>query len=318
MTDESTAQEGVDAAEDVNEATEATAEETEAQDAATDADESEEEATSEDEEEGDGEEEEIAEEIEFDFGGNKMAVPKDAIPPELADKLDSFTKGLWSDYTRKSQDVSERAKSLEVREQAVEKLQNLSQDAQVTYARGLHLKSELEQLQGIDLSAMWQSNPDQARRVSDAISQKQAEFNSVLKELSEKESTFSKEQEAEVSRRMEEGKTLIEKRIPGFSAKASEVVDYAVKEYGLSKEEAEQWPLNPMTAEMAYKAMLYDKMQQAAKPKPVAKKQVEKPVKPMKSAGGKATRRPDLNRDADKMSPDEWLKQRNAQLRKRG
>lgn len=267
--------------------------------------------------EGDGEQDEQEPEYdEFDFGGNKLQLPKGSVPDELRDKIESFTKGTWGDYTRKNQELAEQKSRIEARAAAVEKLESLNGEALDKYSRGLAIRQEIEQLQGMNTEQLWQSNPDRARRISDAISRKSAEFNNIVQEVSKIEGELSKAQEAEVSRRLEEGKREVERRIPGFSEKyAPQVVDYAVKS-GIPEKDAGKWAANPIVTEMAYKAMLYDRLQEqaskTAKPKPAQ----AQPVATGKTKGGGKPRL-DLVRDADKMSPEEWARRRNAELAKR-
>jgi hypothetical protein len=127
------------------------------------------------------------EEIEFDFGGNKLRIPKGTMPDEIAEKLDQFTKGTWSDYTRKSQEVAEQRKVLAAEAEYVARVKTLTDEGQRTFARGLQLREEVEQLAKVDLQALWQSQPDQARRVSDLLSAKQAEFQRVVAKVGEYE-----------------------------------------------------------------------------------------------------------------------------------
>ena len=239
-------------------------------------------------EEGDEqEEEEVVEEIEFDFGGNKFTVPKDSVPEDLAGEIDKFTKGTWSDYTKKSQAVAEATKSLEARESAVQKLEQLNGETLEVYSQGLAIRQELEQLAEVQRQNpnMWQSDPDQARQISDRISQKQAQFNSVISEVSQKESVLTQAKEAEISRRLKEGEQKVEKLIPGFGAKAPEVIEYVNKTFGIPKEEAKNWAVNPEGAVMAYESMMYRKM--TAQAKKTAKPQIPdaKPVVSMKPKG---------------------------------
>jgi hypothetical protein len=254
-------------------------------------------------------EEEEPEVIEFDFGGNKLELPKGSVPEELADEIDKFTKGTWGDYTRKSQDIADRSKSLEAREKAVEQMSTLNDEALNTYAQALHLQNELKQLQEVDLTTLWQSeNPDdrdRARQFSDTISKKQAELQTTIAQVSEKEQELTKAQADELARRTDEGKKLVERRVKGF--KPDEVIEYVVKEYGMTREQAETWPLNPHTAEMAHKAMMFDRMQAKAK-KPAAKK----PAKPVKTPKAKGQAKAVV--DPDKMNPAQWLEWRNKQL----
>lgn len=226
------------------------------------------------------------EEIEFDFGGNKFKVPKGSIPDEIADQLDKFTKGTWSDYTRKSQEVAEVRKSVEARAQAVAKLESISGEVLNTYSKGLQIKAELEQLRGIDVNALWQTNPDQARRVSDLMAQKSAEFNATVNKVAQLETGLTQAQEAEAARRAQEGEAVLERRIKGFSQKVPEIIDYVAQNYGIDKDHAAKvWRQDPATAEMAYKAMMFDRMQSAGKkPAPVPPKSAV-PVTAMKAKG---------------------------------
>lgn len=292
MSDESTAREGVEteaAPETENKATVEAGPETE----------NDEQDAVETETDPDGTQEEQPEEIEFDFGGNKFRARKDAIPEDIASELDKFSKGIWSDYSRKSGEIAQRSKSLEAREVAVEKMQKLQGDTLQKFSRGLHIRSELEQLAKVDLGALWQSDPDQARRTSDAISQRQAELSSIISDVNRSEQELSQAQQAEVSRRREEGRKVVETAIKGFSEK--EIIDYALKQ-GIPERDVRDWSLNPVVTQMAWKAMLYDRMQaKAASPAAATKPQV-KPVVPMKGKGGGGPV------DLDKMTPGQMAK----------
>ena len=238
----------------------------------------------------DGEGDQEPELREFDFGGNKFTVPKDAIPDELAAEIEKFTKGTWSDYTRKSQDVAEQKRALEAEKIAVEKLAKLNGDALYSFSKGLQLKNEIEQLQRVNLDQLWQSDPDRARRVSDQLALKQAEFQRTVQDVQAKEAELTTAQMQEMQRQMEEGRKHVERYVKGFEQKVPEVVEYVTKTYGMTKEQAESWPLNPATAAMAYKAMMYDRMQASASTKKPAGKAEVKPVVPQKGKGGVAVK----------------------------
>jgi len=306
--DESTAPEGGVEAEPLTEEAEAPAKEVEEKP------EGEAPGKTEDNEESEGEDgedtDEEIEEIEFNFGGNQLRVPKDAIPEELASKVDEFTRGTWSDYTRKSQEVAEKTKQVEARESAVNMLSTMHGEALDSYSQGLRLRDDIQQLSGIDLGALWQSDPDQARRVSDAISQKQAEFSNVVARVQQQEQALGQAQDEESAKRIAAGKVQIEQRIRGFEAKAPEVIDYVTTNYGIDTKSAENWGANPAGAIMAYKAMLYDRMQAKAKPK-ATKPSAPNPVKPLKGKGGKSSKNP------DDMTTDEWVNWRENQIRRK-
>lgn len=239
-----------------------------------------------------GEQEEAEEEIELNFGGDKLRVPKSAIPDEVAQKVSEFSKNLEAGYTKKFQAIAERDKSLEAREKAVEKLTNLNGETLQIYSRGLQLKTELEQLSQVDLNALWLSDPDQARRVSDAISQKRAEFSNVVTAVNQKETELTQAQQAELVRRKDEGRQAVEKRIQNFSEK--DLVEYAVQK-GIPEKDVGDWALNPVIAEMAWNSMMFERMQAKAKAKPKPAAQPTAPVKPMRTKGA-ATAAKDISK----------------------
>ena len=253
---------------------------------------------------GDGEDEDTQgepEAEELNFGGEKLTIPKGAIPEEVKTKLQDFAKNLEAGYTRKFQDVAEQRKQAEARLETVERLATLEGDALQTFSRGLQIKSEIERLGKIDLNALWQSNPDQARRVSDEMNRLNGEFQKVTQETSRKEAEAAEARRKFTDERMAEGRQIVERQIKGFNE--SEVIDYVTKTHGMSAEEAKTWPLNPVTAIMAHKAMLYDRMQASAKPKPAQKQAAPaKPSAPVKGKGGAGVKNP------SNMSPAEMAK----------
>jgi len=233
----------------------------------------------------DEEQEEVVEEYEFNFGGSKLAVPKNASVEEVAESLQTYANSIEAAHTKRSQAVAETSKSLEAREAAIQKLEGLSGDALEAYSKGVAIRQELSELGSVNLTELWQVDPDRARRVSDTISQKQAEFNSVVNLVSQKEQELSKARSEEMNRRLSEGKQQVVKQVKDFEAKVPEVVEYVTKTYGIPKEEAEQWPINPSGAIMAYKAMLYDNMQSKLKKTAKSKPVPVNPSKPIKAKG---------------------------------
>lgn len=241
-------------------------------------------------EEEDGENQDDATPLTLKYRGKTLEVP-DGTAPEVVAELQKFASDVEADSTRKYQEVAESRKALEARQQLVEKLTSMNDTQQNLYAQGRAIRSELEQLQSIDLNALWQSNPDQARRVSDQIAAKQSAFQRTVNELSQTEAQFNQQQEVFLTQRREEGRAIIEKAVPDF--KPEPVIDYVVKAYAdlgqpMSAEEAKaNWSLNPGYAVIARKAMLYDQQQAKAKtigtkPKPAA---VTAPVTAPKGRG---------------------------------
>ena len=258
--------------------------------------------------------EDVPEYREYDFGGKKFQVNKDALSDEQAEQFESYGKGLQSDYTKKTQELAEQRKQIEAREQSAEKLLSLQGDTLDIYSKGLAIRQELAQLNEIDLNQLWQSNPDQARQVSDAISQKTKEFNATVQQVSAKEGEMAYTKQADRQAKEIEGEKALNARIPQFTEKVGEVIDYFCKAYGADKKATEAgWRSDPVVTELAYKAMMFDKMKAKVKKGSKVNPATATESKPVKGKGG----RHKSNTPTDKDSAKDWLAKRNAQLRKR-
>lgn len=228
--------------------------------------------------------EEAANVIEFDFGGNKLEVNEGDVPPELAEKIDSFSKEIWADYTKKSQANAESAKSLGARADALDNIETLTGEALDVFSRGKSIKAEIEQLSAVDMQALWQSEPDRARQLSDTLSAKQAELHGIIESVNQYEQNISSARQGELARRADEGKQVLDRKYKGFSNEVAPKLEAYAVEQGIPEAEAKTWASNPVVAEFAYKAMLYDQMQKTTTPK--AEPKTAKPVRSMKNKGG--------------------------------
>lgn len=238
--------------------------------------------------ENDGGDGEQPEEVEIDFAGRKERFRLDGQVKDVAEKVQNFVKSLQGDYTRKTQEIAETAKSLKTREENVQRLASLNGEALAEYSKGVSIRAELAELEKIDLSALWQSDPDQARRVSDAVSQRRAAFQQTVSRLNAVETQARQAEEAEITRRRTEARAAIEKAAPGFEKDVPEIAEYVEKAYGIPKDHAMKvWDLDPASSLMARKAMLYDRMQQASKSTATGGTKEAKPV-PASAARGAA------------------------------
>jgi hypothetical protein len=221
--------------------------------------------------------------IEFDFGGNKLEVKKADIPPELAEKIDSFSKDIWADYTKKSQINAETSKQLKARVESLEKIETLGGEALNAFTRGKQVRSEIEQLSQVNMQEMWRVNPDKARQLSDALSAKQAELQSIIQNVDQYERQIDAARQEELARATEEGRQILDRKYKGFSSKIAPKLEAYAVQNGIAEADAKAWAANPTVAEFAYKAMLYDQMQAAGRPKVTPKPAT--PVRSMKNKG---------------------------------
>lgn len=257
---------------------------------------------------GDGEGDTITKEMrDFISGDSTLSLPLDSLTDELSEKIQVFSDSVESNYAKGKQQLADDRGSLDVKEKALHNLSTLNDTTLNTYSLGLRLKDEIDQLSQVNMTELWQSNPDQARQVSDALGRKQSEFQSVISTIGQQEQELSQAQQVEVERRREEGVGILNQKYKNFSTEQSpKLVKYAVSK-GMSAQDANNWALNPIVAEMGYKAMQYDDMQKKIKGNPKPKK-VILPVKSVKSKGRSS---PGV-KSPDKMSMDEYAKWRNS------
>jgi hypothetical protein len=245
------------------------------------------------------------EEIELSFGAKTLKVAKSAIPDDVRAELEDFTRNIQGDYTRKTQEVAEQRKEVELQRELYGKLQTLGGEARTAFYAGEALLKELQQLEQIDLRQLRQSNPDQARWISDEIAIKRGEFNRQVNAVSHYEQAMTAEEQRAVATLAEAGRARIAKTVRGFDQAAErQMIEYAVKA-GISEQDAQKWPLNPITAEFAWKAMQYDKLHASTKAATAAKHNAA-PSAPVRAVSGKSTGA--SVKSPEQMSDDEYYR----------
>lgn len=256
---------------------------------------------------------------EFSFGGSKLLVDKDSVPEEVAAEVQRYVSEVEAAHTKRSQKVAETTKRNEEAYKVLEDLTGLQSVVMEDLAEVKYLDKELTKFSNLDMDALWRDSPDQARRLSDMVQDMRARREAASQKVAEGTNAYRVQRDQAISKREQQGREEVYAAIPDFKVKQDAVIEYAMEKYGVSEADAATWGLNPIGAQMAYKAMLWDQMQtsKAQKMKVTKKPGVmpaSGPVKPQKGKGSKATSAKDLNRDAHKMSGDEWLKRRNAEL----
>ena len=222
------------------------------------------------------------------------------VPPELKDAV-----LRQADYTRKTQEVAELRKQVETTLQAVQTVSQEETRAQV--AIGV-IDSQLADYEGIDWDQWEQSDPVSAQRGWRQYQTLQGQRNGAVSAYQQayQQRTFISQQET--AKRLEQGQRELAQRIPDWSAdKAAKLVDFGSKSYGFTPADFNEID-DPRVVQVLHDAFMY--RQQQAKPKAAAPKPPE--VKPAaKVGGGKPVRTGSLD---DRLSADDWIKARNAQL----
>jgi len=239
---------------------------------------------------------EDSEEIEHE--GRKYLVPR-ALKPLLL---------MQADYTRKTQEVAEQRRAVMAERQALHQTSQAELDA---YAHATSLAGRLAQFQQVDWRAWHESDPFAAAAATSDYQMLRDQHQAALGQLSQLhgQRTFLAQQET--ARRMEEGRAALAKEIPGWSEDLkARLIGFAAG-YGFSRDELDDLEADPRVAKVLHAAFNGSRSAETARKVHdlVAAQQVQ-PAASVKARGA-----PPAGLD-DRLSPDEWVRRRNAQLRK--
>lgn len=252
------------------------------------------------------------EEFELDVAGTKHKFPKGTPIEAALDVIQQYGKGLEASLTKKGQEIGEERKTLETQRKLNERLQSLKGEQLALYARGEQVMSEINQLNQVDLNALWQSNSDQARRISDRLGQLRHDYSNIYSSLAQYGNQLNQAERQEVEARAAEGEQAVAKAIKGWGPEVErELVAYAVKN-GVPEQEAKTgWRLNPYATVTTWKAVQYDKLIAKGKTATTtpAQQAPATPVAPIKGGRGGNSSPPDL----ESMSMEDYARYRRKQ-----
>ena len=242
-------------------------------------------------------------ELEEDIDGLKVRGKKDALEKLKAERL------MQADYTRKTQEVAELRKAAEAERQAVElekqvHFQNMNEVAQIKA-----IEMRLAQFAQLNWDQLTDSDPVQAMRLDREARQLQAAKAQLEGSVSQRHAQFVQLQQQEAARQVEEGRRVLQRDIPGWGEELrTELVKYALAN-GYTQRELDAMK-SPAMVRSLFREYQTDKAKKQATTRP--KVTQEKPVTRVQSAN-----KTKAVTDPDKLSPDQWLKWRNSQVKKR-
>ncbi len=239
---------------------------------------------------------------EVEFNGKKFSVP--------AELKDSFL--MQADYTRKTQEVSELRKSVEARQAEAEQQFNVSQDVLEARAALMVHDNQLQQFENTNWQQLENDDPVAAMSAWRQYQQLKETRGQIAGYLNEQQTQRSAQAEQATANRLRETREFAEKNIPGWTPEIdAKIANFAISELGQSVD----------TLKAAYSPNVYKTLHLAWLGHQVLQKKTTAP-KPVASAQplSKVTARanpPPTGLD-DRLTSDEWLKRRNAQVVKRG
>ena len=231
--------------------------------------------------------------IEIERDGKTFKVP--------AALKDDFLR--HGDYTRKTQEVAEARKALETAREGVQQAGEAEINAK---ARSVAMDAAIKQYEGVDWDRLEATDPQAAQshwrkfqQLQGAKAEADTEYTAAVQAR-----TFETQQET--AKRLEQGAAELARDIPDWGPqKAEQLLSFGEKQFGLTREYMES-----VTDVNLIKVMNFAHALAKANPSKTAPA-APKPATKVK--GGAAP----LKGVDDRMSADDWLKARNAQVRNR-
>ncbi len=211
---------------------------------------------------------------ELDFNGQTHKLPK-----TIAEAVRSMQK----DYTVKTQAVAEQRKAFEAEYKF--RQDNINEIAEVTA-----FDKQIQQYKNVDWNALNQSDPvmfQQLRLQYDEIKEARQ---TLAGNLAQKHQTETLQKQQEFAKQMQESDAVLRRDIKDWSSdKENELVDYAVREFKLDRQDILNGKTNPNLFKLINKAFIGDQLlkKQTTKPVAVAKRVEPVPVVAGRGATGK-------------------------------
>lgn len=242
-------------------------------------------------------------ELEEDLDGVKVRGKKEDLERLKAERL------MQADYTRKTQEVAEQRKAIEAERERVEQTRAFEQQNLDIVADIRAIDRQIAHLSQINLMQLSQSDPVQAQQLMLQLQGLQTHRGQAANALAQRHQQFQQAQQQDAARQLEEGRRVLQREIPGWNQE----LGLKLMEFGKSRGYPESVLANVTNPRFVIDLyQLYqvaEAKKQATTRTPVVQ---DKPVTRVSSASkAKAVT------DPDKLSPEQWLKWRNSQVRSR-
>lgn len=253
--------------------------------------------TEETESEEDTQEADDSEEVEYE--GKQYKVPK-----ELKDAL-----LRQADYTRKTQEVAQQRQAVETQRQQAEQAIQMVSQFQTEFAELSNVNARLEKLAKLDWNQAINENPVEAMKLQAMYNDLRMQRDNISSRINNIQAQTEQQRQAEMQRLLEEGERVLSREIPGWSQETKRSIAEAAKSFGFEAQEL-QGIADPRIIKVLHAAMLHQKSLEKLQ-KPTSSKPL-KPTATVKSA------KPAPKGLSDDLPIDEWMKRREAELRKQG
>lgn len=240
--------------------------------------------------------------LEEDLDGLKVRGKKDAIEKLKAERL------MQQDYTRKTQEVAESRKQAQAERESfeAERQVHMHNMHEVTAIRAIEM--QLQNFAQVNWQQLADQDPVQAMKLDHQMRALQSQREQLRASVSQRHEQFTQAQQQEAARQLAEGQKVLQRDIPGWGPElASKLSSFALAN-GYTEREVQAIRSPAMVRSLYREYQVAEAKKQAIKRTP----QVQTaPVTRVQSSS--KTR---AVSDPDKLSTEQWLKWRNAQVKR--
>lgn len=244
-------------------------------------------------------------ELEDELEGVKLKGKKDALEKLKAERL------MQADYTRKTQEVAEQRKAIEARQVQLQQHQQLAQAFVEELAAAKAIDMRLQQYGQVNWAELEQTDPSQAMRLQREMRELHAVREQIGHSVTQKHHAQALARQQELAKLAQEGEAVLSREIKGWGQETKAKLHQFAMSRGFDEASLANI-YDPRVVKLLHDAMTLHSLRAKAQQKPKPEGQ---PAPVTRITGGKATQAP--TGPSDKQSMDEWLKARNAQLKRK-
>lgn len=241
-------------------------------------------------------------ELEEDLDGVKVRGKKEQLEKLKAERL------MQADYTRKTQEVAEERKAIAAVKEAVEFEKRVHFENMHEVATIKAIEMQLQNFAQINWQQLADSDPVQAMKLDRQMRDLQAHREQLSASVAQRHQQFTQKQQQEAARQMEEARRVLQRDIPGWG----EELAVKLRSYALANGYTQQ-EIDSIRSPAMVRS-LYREYQMAEAKKQATKRQPQAPATPVTRVSSASKNKAVV--DPDKLSPEQWLKWRNAQVKR--
>lgn len=250
----------------------------------------------------DGEQSEGEDDLEEDLDGLTVRGKKEQIEKLKAERL------MQADYTRKTQEVAEFRKQAEADRQSFETERQVHMQNLQEVATMRAIEMQLSNFGQVNWAQLYDQDPAQAAKLDHQMRHLQSQREQLRASVSQRHEQFTQAQQQEAARQVAEGQRVLQRDIPGWGP------DLAAK---LSKFALANGYTEREVAAIRSPAMvrsIYREYQVAEAKKQATTRTPQVQAAPVTRVSSASKSRAVV--DPDKLSTEQWMKWRNAQVKR--